>query len=102
MKNFVRFGKAVIVRGLRFLMMLAGAALACGCGPSSSASAAPASAVVSVDDEPVKAHNLTIYGYNYTDTEIGSFEVNGQGGGNIEVSIPTAGGGKSTCCITVW
>jgi hypothetical protein len=75
-----------------------------GCGPQHAASAAPASpsATTSHEEASVQAHNLTIYGYNYTDTEIGSFEVNGQGGGNVEVSIPTAGGGKSACCITVF
>ena len=45
---------------------------------------------------------MTIYGYNYTDTEIGSFEVNGHGGGNLLVSSPTAGGGSSVCCATVF
>ncbi len=46
--------------------------------------------------------SLTIYGYNYTDTEIGSFEVNGHGGGNLAVSSPTAGGGKSACCAALF
>lgn len=64
----------------------------------SAASASPAAEASTT----VKAHNLTIYGYNYTDTGIGSFEVNGQGGGNLQVSEPTAGGGKSTCCATVF
>ena len=41
------------------------------------------------------------YGYNYTDRYIDSFEVDGSGGGNLEVSIPTAGGGKNTCCTTL-
>lgn len=48
-----------------------------------------------------KPEMVTIYGYNYTDSYIDSFSVNGQGGGNLEVSIPTAGGGKSTCCVSV-
>jgi hypothetical protein len=75
-----------------------------GCGPQHAASAAPASqsATTLPEQVSVQAHSLTIYGYNYTDTEIGSFEVNGQGGGNVEVSIPTAGGGKSVCCITLF
>jgi hypothetical protein len=75
-----------------------------GCGPQHAASAAPASpsAATFAEEVKVQAHNLTVYGYNYTDTEIGSFEVNGQGGGNLEVSIPTAGGGKSACCTTVF
>lgn len=48
-----------------------------------------------------RSFGLTVYGYNYTDTYIDSFEVNGQGGGNLEVSIPTAGGGGSVCCVSV-
>lgn len=48
-----------------------------------------------------KAYSVTAYGYNYTDTYIDSFEVDGSSGGNLEVSIPTAGGGKHTCCARV-
>jgi hypothetical protein len=47
-------------------------------------------------DEPVM---LAISGYNYTNRHIGSFSVNGQGGGNIFVSTPTSGGGGRTCCV---
>ncbi|WP_158206655.1 DUF3304 domain-containing protein [Pseudoduganella flava] len=43
---------------------------------------------------------LAISGYNYTNRHIGSFSVNGQGGGNIFVSTPTSGGGGSTCCVS--
>jgi hypothetical protein len=75
-----------------------------GCGPQHAASAAPPSpsAATLLEEAGVQAHSLTIYGYNYTDTEIGSFEVNGQGGGNIQLSIPTAGGGSSVCCLTLY
>ena len=48
-----------------------------------------------------KSYSVVAYGYNYTDTYIDSFEVDGAGGGNLEVSIPTAGGGKSACCALV-
>jgi Protein of unknown function (DUF3304) len=48
-----------------------------------------------------KRASLTIYGYNYTDLYIDSFSVNGNGGGNLEVSIPTGGGGGHACCIGV-
>ena len=44
---------------------------------------------------------MVAYGYNYTDTYIDSFEVDGAGGGNLVVSTPTAGGGGHTCCATV-
>lgn len=43
-------------------------------------------------------YSLLIQGYNYTDQYIDSFTVNGVGGGNVFVSSPTTGGGKSTCC----
>jgi hypothetical protein len=46
------------------------------------------------------AQGLLIQGYNYTDTFIDSFTVNGAGGGNIFVSSPRTGGGKSTCCYS--
>ncbi|MBC7993449.1 MAG: DUF3304 domain-containing protein [Rhizobacter sp.] len=48
-----------------------------------------------------KSYSVVAYGYNYTDTYIDSFEVDGAGGGNLEVSIPTAGGGKHSCCALV-
>ena len=50
---------------------------------------------------PSRMGGLTIVGYNYTDTYIGSFSVNGAGGGNIEVSSKTSGGGGGTCCAAI-
>ncbi|MFT3858323.1 MAG: DUF3304 domain-containing protein [Aquabacterium sp.] len=47
-----------------------------------------------------QAQGLLIQGYNYTDTHIDSFTVNGVGGGNVFVSSPTTGGGKSACCYS--
>jgi hypothetical protein len=44
--------------------------------------------------------SLEINGFNYTDLYIDSFEVNGQGGGNLYVSSPTSGGGGSVCCVS--
>lgn len=64
--------------------------------PSAPARAAPRQAAPSVDPEPL---SLEINGYNYTDLYIDSFELNGQGGGNLYVSSLTSGGGSSTCCI---
>lgn len=51
-----------------------------------------------------KPVGLAIEGYNYTNRYIASFTVtdengNGSWGGNVELSTPTAGGGKSTCCV---
>lgn len=43
---------------------------------------------------------LAITGYNYTNLHIDSFSVDGAGGGNIQLSTPTSGGGGSTCCIS--
>lgn len=50
---------------------------------------------------PKDMDGLTIAGYNYTDTYIGNFAVNGAGGGNIEVSTETSGGGGGTCCASI-
>lgn len=50
---------------------------------------------------PKGMKGLTIAGYNYTDTYIDSFRVNGAGGGNINVSSPTSGGGGGTCCAPI-
>jgi hypothetical protein len=50
---------------------------------------------------PKGMRGLTIVGYNYTDTYIDSFAVNGSGGGNLEVSERDSGGGKGTCCAPI-
>jgi len=87
------------------------------CGPTSprdgsaagfaaSASAWPASSPWDVQEYEgaggmPRRYSVVAYGYNYTDLYIDSFEVDGAGGGNLEVSIPTAGGGKHTCCATL-
>lgn len=83
---------AITWRRLRVALTLVCAAFATACGPQMPATAAPAA----------QAYNLTLYGYNYSDTAISSFEVNGQGGGNVNVSSPTTGGGGGVCCITVY
>lgn len=44
--------------------------------------------------------SLALVGYNYTNRSIESFEVDGQGGGNVAVSSPTSGGGGTVCCVT--
>lgn len=49
---------------------------------------------------PPKRHMLTIYGYNYTDRYIDDYRVNGQGGGNLDLSTESTGGGKSACCVS--
>jgi hypothetical protein len=47
----------------------------------------------------LKTIKLEILGYNYTDKYIQSFNVNGNGGGNIFMSTPTEGGGSGYCCF---
>ncbi|GAB5097058.1 DUF3304 domain-containing protein [Caballeronia sp. GAWG2-1] len=42
---------------------------------------------------------LGIIGYNYTDRAFWNFGVNGQGGGSVELSTPTSGGGSVSCCV---
>ena len=73
-------------------------------GPSQPVAQAAPLPTVPTEREPdgmPKRYSVVPYGYNYTDTYIDSFEVNGAGGGNLEVSIPTAGGGKNACCLTL-
>jgi hypothetical protein len=48
-----------------------------------------------------QSNSLTIRGFNYTDTYISNFTVNGVGGGNLEVSDRQAGGGGGTCCAPI-
>lgn len=50
---------------------------------------------------PAKMEGLTIVGYNYTDTYISDFWVNGAGGGNIEVSSKDHSYGGGTCCAAI-
>ena len=89
------------------------AALACagllsGCNarevapPQSDSKSSAVVADVNADKTEYHEFSLTIYGYNYTDTEIGSYEVNGRGGGNLAVSTPTAPGGSSVCCAAIF
>jgi len=62
---------------------------------------------VSDRDRPVpprhyepRVSSLGLTGYNYTNREISDFSVDGQGGGNIDVSSPTGGGGGTVCCVS--
>jgi Protein of unknown function (DUF3304) len=82
-------------------LLVAFAGAGCDQKGAAVASAAAPRELTQAADTGVEVHDLTLYGYNYTDTGIGSFEVNGHGGGNVEVSIPDAGGGKSACCVAV-
>jgi hypothetical protein len=74
------------------------------CSPQSTAQApAPANATSATQTNPTtkapRSYRLAIVGYNYTDDVMDSFEVNGQGGGNLEMSTESDGGGKTVCCV---
>ena len=81
------------VKGLPWLLLVM-ALTACGREPTPPTRAEAPVATTAV--------SLTLHGYNYTDYYIHSFEVNGQGGGNLYVSTPTSGGGGSVCCVSWW
>jgi hypothetical protein len=66
---------------------------ACGHPAQAPTNEAPA---VQGDDKPKM---LAINGFNYTDLTISAFSVGSSGGGNIFVSSPTSGGGKTSCCL---
>ena len=81
------------------VLVMSLAAVLVGCAQAR----APAPEVVTsskVTRLDVDAKSLLIQGYNYTDDYINSFTVDGQGGGNLYVSGPTSGGGKSVCCAS--
>lgn len=46
-----------------------------------------------------ETRNLALEGYNYTNSYIADYSVNGQGGGNLRVSGPSSGGGGTVCCV---
>ena len=78
-----------------------GGAIAAAPLPAATAASAPTMPTEREPDGMPKRYSVVPYGYNYTDNYIDSFEVDGAGGGNLEVSIPTAGGGGHTCCMTL-
>lgn len=49
--------------------------------------------------EKNKTKMLGIVGYNYTAHYITSFDVGGQGGGDVDLSDDRDGGGKTSCCM---
>jgi len=42
---------------------------------------------------------LDLLGYNYTDRDINDYDVDGEGGGIIQLSSPTSGGSGIVCCV---
>jgi hypothetical protein len=68
---------------------------------TAAAEAVAASAPISVSSSGKAPRNLSLAlsGYNYTDRYIDTYEVNGQGGGNLGLSSPASTGG-SVCCVS--
>lgn len=92
----IRPGKAWRTRVVGIALL---AVAACNAEPGATSASTPHAA--SAAPTP-RAYNLTLLGYNYTDYEISSFEVDGQGGGNLEVSEGVNGGGGRVCCVAVY
>ncbi|QRO01443.1 DUF3304 domain-containing protein [Archangium violaceum] len=88
----------------RWLLLLGGLMVPAACSQSPAGSKpgttpVPSSAPTAPSPSSAPAA-LEINGFNYTDLYIDSFEVNGQGGGNLYVSSKTSGGGGSVCCAS--
>ena len=86
-------------RGARGGVLLGVLTLGAGCEkkPESTPSAPRVQTPAPLRREPFL---LELNGFNYTDLYIDSFEVNGQGGGNLFVSSPESGGGGGVCCVS--
>jgi len=87
-------------RYVHYGMWLGSLLLAVSCKPAKTETA-PVERPAAVAQAPVVTEPLLleINGYNYTDLYVDSFEVDGQGGGDLEVSSTTTGGGKGVCCM---
>ena len=83
---------------LRFISAWLFVFLLVGCQPAAQ-SATPAASPSAPATQSSTLHTLTIYGYNYTNRYIDQFDVNGQGGGNMDVSSATSSGGGGVCCM---
>ncbi len=78
-----------LATGLLMVTVISGCSATTSAGSKHLAGTRPA--------EPVSLQ-LPIKGYNYTNRYIDHFEVDGVGGGNIDVTGPESGPGGSTCC----
>jgi hypothetical protein len=92
------------------LAALAFSLLCAACSPPTSSSAKPNMDKPSFKGTPLYTgphktpkgmKGLGIAGYNYTDSYLDTFSVNGAGGGNVYVSTLTSGGGSVTCCASI-
>jgi hypothetical protein len=95
LRNWAHMGMVVLV-----LAALQGCELPMPTPEHVESNGAPASIASELKAGAPRHHALAIVGYNYTERYIDSFHVNGQGGGNLYVSGPTAGGGSSACCVS--
>jgi len=88
-------------RAARRVLLFGGLAVLAACNESKT-EAGPSERPARAEDTSVitRRASLEINGFNYTDLYIDSFEVNGQGGGNLFVSSPTSGGGGGVCCVS--
>lgn len=89
------------VHAVRLGVLLGGLSVLAACTERKS-DAPPSEPSPQAADAPAitRRVSLEINGFNYTDLYIDSFEVNGQGGGNLFVSSPTSGGGGGVCCVS--
>jgi hypothetical protein len=90
------------------LLNLCGGLMLVGCQPQSAvatapAVAAPAAASASAAIAPPRSskglYSLGIVGYNYTETGIIDYSVNGTGAFNLTTSGEDSGGGSTVCCF---
>lgn len=89
-------------RPLRILVTWLMLALTSACNSQTGNLPATEAGNSAATDQELRSYNLALVGYNYTDYEITSFEVNGQGGGNIEVSDEDEAASGSVCCVSVY
>jgi hypothetical protein len=93
------------LRAIFVPIFLSAIVLMSGCDSSKNvpvAVAAPAKqkALAPSEAKPTgRRFDLTLAGYNYTNRYIDDYRVNGQGGGNLDVSQPGSAGGGSVCCV---
>jgi hypothetical protein len=66
---------------------------------ATSASANPNTLAATASKPSGKRFDLTIAGFNYTNRYIDDYRVNGQWGGNLNISGPGSAGGGSVCCV---
>jgi hypothetical protein len=59
----------------------------------------PQASAAQLEDKINEYVVLDLIGYNYTNRHIRSYDVDGNGGGDVRLSSPTSGGGGIVCCV---